>query len=87
MIYPRLHSPGKLFRAEDIDVWTRTDGELCEAYDQWAKHATGKIEVVFEKFFSVSDMDEDRYSSEEYQEQLKRFLPRSIEKVAVSVEY
>ena len=56
------------------------DGELCEVYDQWAKHVTGKIEVRIdsEELGSV-------YLLEGFQEHLKGFFPRSTEKFAVTV--
>ena len=57
---------------QDLDVWTRTDGEPCEAYNQWTKHVTGKIEVIFVQKFSCSSVG--------YQEYLEEFFPRSIEK-------
>ena len=48
VIHSNLWSDEGLFSEEDINVWTRTDRELCEAYDQWIKHATWKIEVTFD---------------------------------------
>jgi len=78
MIFSTFWYRGKLFGAEEVDLWTRTDGQLCEAYDQWAKHATGKIEVTFDQLPSLT------HSMERYQEGLKIFLPRSIEKAILT---
>jgi len=82
VIHSDLWSHDKLFREEDIDVWRRADGELCEAYNQWAKHVTGKIEVTL-------DLQEPSpgYLLKGFQEDLKRFLPRLIEKVAMTIGY
>ena len=76
MICSRLCSDGELFKAEEVGVWTRTDRELCEAYDQWAQHIRGKIGVIF-------DPVTEELRSGYLLEGLKRFFPRSIEKVAV----
>ena len=59
----------------------RTDNELREAYDRWAKHVTGSIEVIFD----VPGLKYPPYPLEGYQEDLQRFFPRLTEKVAVTI--
>lgn len=81
IVYSRPRPHRRLARGERVDMWMRTDNELCEAYDLWAKHATGTIEVTF----GMSGMESPDYSLEEYQRDLKRSLPRFTEKVAVTV--
>lgn len=83
MIYSRLWSHGELFREEDVDAWTLTDDELCEAYDQWAKNVTGKIEVALVHGVPLRP----DYLLEGFREDLKRFLPRSNEKFTMFVEH
>ena len=39
---------GTRIKAEDVGMWTRTDNELREVYDRWAKHATGTTEVILD---------------------------------------
>jgi len=53
----------------------------CEAYDQWAKHVTGKIQVSFDPHGEPGPC----YLLGGFQENLKRFLPRFTEKVAVII--
>jgi len=84
VVHSNLWNHRGLFREEDIDEWTVTDNELCEAYDQWARHITGKMEVIFDAHGVPLRSD---YLLEGFREDLERFLPRSIEKVTMVVEH
>ena len=66
-----------LVGAEDVDVWKRTDNELSETYDRWAKHATGAIEVIF------GVQGAKRLGG--YRGDLKIYFPRFSEKATITV--
>ena len=60
------------------------DDELCEAYDQWTKHTTGTIEVVFNVSLLMKGFS---YPLEMYQEEVKELFPRFTEKATVAIIY
>jgi hypothetical protein len=83
VVYSRFWSHRRLIEVggEGMDVWRKTDNELRAAYNQWAKHATGTIEVTF----CMPEADVSGGSLEGYQTALKRRFPQFTESVAVTI--
>ena len=70
-----------LDRLEYINVWIEADGELRKAYDQWTKHVTGTVEVIFR----MPGVENDSLGRQQFF--IKRAFPRLTEKVAVIIVY
>jgi len=81
MVYFRLWYHGGLVGGESAEAWGETDNELYTAYDLWAKHAAGPIEVTF----CVAGADRSDYSLEGYRRDLKTFFPRLTANTPVNI--
>lgn len=81
MVYFRLWYYGGLVGDENAEAWGETDNELYTAYDRWAKHAVGPIEVTF----CVPGADRAAHSLEGYQRDLKQFFPRFTANAPVKI--
>lgn len=79
MVYFKNWAYGNLDRVEYINTLMEADGELRKAYDQWTKHVTGTVEVIFYM------PGEENDSLGRHQFFLKRAFPRLTEKVAVTI--